>query len=111
MGGLAGARIATAGDDGLRAWRWEEVRRVWEPETVQSPSDLEVLTRDVDWKTWDGICEILATATCQTVIIWQFETAGAEKAEIGEGSWHVSRRVDVGHEVWKLSWMDMGNII
>jgi len=105
--GLDGARFATAGDNGVRVWAWDAHRSLWEAEAMYAPANAQVATRDVAWKAWDGIREMLASATQQVVVIWLYDTAEGDSC----GRWHPAQRVCIGEEVWKLSWTEMGNMI
>lgn len=105
--GFDGARLATAGDDGVRAWSRNEEKSRWEPEAMDISKESKAFSRDVVWKSWDGICEMLASATQQAVVIWRFE----EAAEGGSRSWRAAQRVPIGEEVWKLSWTDLGGML
>merc|ERR1712060_853998 len=106
MGGLAGARFATAGEDGVRVWRRDEARGSWEAEVVNTPADLASASmRDVTWRPWDGVCETLASASRQTVVIWRLE------GESSAGCWSAVQRVAIGQEAWRLSWTDLGGAL
>merc|ERR1711879_240189 len=94
------------GADGLRVWRFVETQGLWKPEQMDAPTDLTVPMREVAWKTWDGISEMLASAVGHDVIIWL-----AECRQGGVECWRMSQRVNVGQEVWHLQWTDMGNAL
>lgn len=117
--GLEGARLATAGDDGVKVWCWHGARGSWEPEAIeqdlplagphaargsalpQGPGDRPLAARDVSWKPWDGVCETLASVCGQSVFIW---TWGCNK-------WQATQEVPFSEEVWKASWADVGCIL
>lgn len=107
--GMKGARLATAGDGGIRVWRWAEDRAAWEAEPVEHslPSNLEDSARDVVWKPWDGSCEWLAAACGQSVVFWIFE----EESSKQPSSWRSAANLPLGEAVWKLSWSDVGGIL
>lgn len=104
--GLQGARFVTAGSDGVCVWRCNDgIETLVAPtsEPVLTPPDLaKAAHRDVAWKAWDGMDDMIASATGQDVIIWQFAT---------EAGWMIAACVSVQEEVWKVSWMEMGNIL
>jgi len=99
--GLRGARLATVGGDGLRAWRWNEVKAKWESESIAKDCDLQVAAHDVAWKPWDGNCDVLAVAVDKAVVVWHFENE----------RWSARQRVEIKQEVWKLAWMEMGSVL
>lgn len=105
--GLNGARLATAGADGLHVWCWNEVRGEWDAEAMDTTST-EAPACDVDWKPWDGCCEMIAVASGDVVALWYFEKAeGSSEAR----RWHAKQTVDVKQRVWKVSWMEMGSTL
>eukprot|EP00913_Durusdinium_trenchii_P000295 g269.t1 len=61
LGKLAGACLASAGDDGLRVWSILD---------VQGRCKEEEDFRDVAWKPWDGNYDTLACVRGQEVIFW-----------------------------------------
>lgn len=99
------ARLATAGGDGICVWHWDDGDS-WEPQKIKAPVDLRVATRDVVWKSWDGVCEMLASALSQTVVLWLLALDG-EHLEY----WYPAQRVSIKYEVWRLMWMDVGNVL
>lgn len=99
--GLQGARFATVGDDGLRVWRWNEVKAQWISDDIAKDADLQLAAHDVAWKPWDGNCEVLAVAVNKEVVFWYFE----------KEQWHAKQRVEIEQELWKLAWMEMGSVL
>uniref|UniRef100_A0A7S1PYN3 Protein transport protein SEC13 n=1 Tax=Alexandrium catenella TaxID=2925 RepID=A0A7S1PYN3_ALECA len=104
--GLAGARLASAGADGVRVWAWDAANSRWDPEPFEAADIRQKPARDVAWKPWDGVCETLASASGQEVAIWE-----QEAPEGGAGRWRAAGQVDLGEEVWKLSWTDIGGLL
>merc|ERR1712150_335454 len=122
--GMHGARLSTAGDDGVRIWRWNEALGSWDQETIDHalPVDAQgaprlssaaatstscdsVHIRDVAWKPWSGTADMLASASGSSVCIWtQDVTTDGTKTR-----WRAQRCVAVGEDVWKVSWQEMGN--
>eukprot|EP00933_Yihiella_yeosuensis_P041433 TRINITY_DN35823_c1_g1_i1.p1 TRINITY_DN35823_c1_g1~~TRINITY_DN35823_c1_g1_i1.p1 ORF type:complete len:341 (-),score=80.03 TRINITY_DN35823_c1_g1_i1:88-1032(-) len=94
---LAGARLASAGDDGLRVWRREADGR-WQEEPKEEVTGLKLPMRDVSFMPYDGIQELLATACGKQVVFWCCDG----------GRWKVNRRLDLKKEVWKLEWAEVG---
>lgn len=99
--GLKGARFATVGLDGLRVWRWNDVRLEWDPDSMAKDCDLQLAAHDVAWKPWDGNSDVLAVAIEKAVVFWCFENM----------RWTARQRVDINQEVWKLAWMEMGSVL
>jgi len=119
--GMKGARLASAGDSGIRVWRWADASSSWEAEAVDqvSPADAQarraesIVMRDVAWKPWDGISECLASAGGQVVYFWSQGDDGLDEASGAKvaGQWRVVSQVSLGEEVWKVSWSDVGGIL
>jgi len=116
--GMKGARLATAGDSGVRVWRWAEQTSSWEPELVdqQSASDTpsgSVIARDVAWKSWDGLSECLASASDESVLFWSQGDDGLDEASAAKtrGQWRVVAKVPLGEVVWKVTWSDIGGVL
>jgi hypothetical protein len=101
---LSGARLASAGDDGVKAWFWSDESKAWEAETMQASKDSQAIARDVAWKPWD---ETLASATRQAVFIWRLEANDDGVSR----SWRLVQQVPIGEEVWKISWSDIGGML
>jgi len=110
--GMQGARLATAGDDGIRVWRWSETTSSWDREASDQEAEA-VAARDVAWKQWDGICECIASACGQSVLFWTQGDDGLDEAaaERTPSCWRVAARVPLGEEVWKVSWSDVGGVL
>merc|ERR1711920_700550 len=69
---------------------------------VELPVDsTKAAHRDIAWKVWDGIDEMIASATGQDVFIWK----------VVDNCWQVAHRVGIRDEVWKITWMEMGNVL
>lgn len=100
-GSLAGARLASAGDDGVRIWRRDEAHSCWQEEKKEFGIDSKAIVRDVSWKPWDGIIETIAIADGQHVSFW-------ECAEASGSRWQQTARIDLKREVWKIEWADIG---
>ncbi|CAE7323368.1 SEC13 [Symbiodinium pilosum] len=99
-GSLAGACLATAGEDGLRVWHIQEVHgRVREEELEHS--ELKEPVRDVAWKPWDGCGDVLAFAKGKQV--------GFLRHESDSSGWTLEQPVKLDEEVWKLEWQPMGS--
>jgi len=107
LGGLKGARFATAGGDGVKVWRWDDAASCWAAESADVPADLAAPTRDVAWRAWDGIREMLASVHGQTVVVW----TGRDAGKAGLEQWRVETRVAIESEVWKVEWADTGNVL
>lgn len=123
--GMKGARLATAGDNGVCIWSWDDDEEKWWEEEVGDrappapaaetgavvpaspapPERPEKVARDVAWKPWDGLCEWLASACGETVVFWTQKDDG-----FGE-QWRAVEQVSLGEEVWKVSWSDIGGVL
>mmetsp|Transcript_5853 Transcript_5853/g.13081 ORF Transcript_5853/g.13081 Transcript_5853/m.13081 type:complete len:319 (-) Transcript_5853:48-1004(-) len=103
--GIAGARLATAGDDGVRVWSCSGSSSTWTSETVEALREAAPV-RDVAWRPWDGESEALASAVGELVVIWECKADAA-----GATQWRPVQRVAVGQEVWHLSWMEAGRTL
>lgn len=101
---LSGARLASAGDDGVKVWFWSDERKAWEAETSQASKDPQDIARDVAWKPCE---DTLASAARQAVFIWQLEAT----ADSADRSWRMVQEVPIGEEVWKISWSDIGGML
>jgi len=101
---LNGARLASAGDDGVKVWFWRDEFKAWEAETMQASKDSQAIARDVAWKPWD---ETLASATRQAVFLWRLEASD----DSANRSWRLVQQVPIGEEVWKISWSDIGGML
>eukprot|EP00401_Gymnodinium_catenatum_P076931 CAMPEP_0117605706 /NCGR_PEP_ID=MMETSP0784-20121206/79332_1 /TAXON_ID=39447 /ORGANISM="" /LENGTH=334 /DNA_ID=CAMNT_0005408759 /DNA_START=105 /DNA_END=1109 /DNA_ORIENTATION=+ len=116
--GLVGAQLATAGDDGVAVWCWNQAKGLWTQDAVDSASASGSVVRDVAWKPWDGVTEVLATAGGQHVQIWRRTgerpsavAVGSVAAAVGGGRWCVAQRIFVGADVWKVTWADGGAML
>jgi len=94
--GLSGARMASAGDDGVSVWRWDGGTWCREAQDAGAPG-----TRDVAWKPWDGKQEMLAAAVDESVAFWLE----------GESGWSISQRIQIGRPVFRVQWLEMGNLL
>ncbi|CAE7432161.1 sec13 [Symbiodinium natans] len=99
-GELAGACLATAGDDGVRVWHILEVHGRFREEELERPEPEEPV-RDVAWKPWDGCGDMLAFAKGKQV-------GFLRRQESGPG-WILDPPVKLDEEVWKLEWQPMGS--
>jgi len=111
--GMSGARVATAGDDGVRVWRYQDTLANWEPESIDFPSAAQAggsSARDAAWKPWDGVTEMLASASGSSVLIWQ-QSAAEGGSNITDSSWQVTTRVELPEDVWKVSWAQVGSAL
>lgn len=99
--GLYGARFATAGENGVCIWSWDEHRQLWLHEELCRDRP----TRDVAWKQWDGDVEMLACAEGDSVAFWSYEGRG------GLPAWQEARPVDLGHPVWRVEWSGVGGAL
>lgn len=104
--GLDGARLATAGDDGLRVWQWSAASSRWEAEVANGKASNDP-ARDVAWKPWDGVAETVAVAVGTTVRFWVCEQQGPNR----KAQWRPAETVDVGEEVWRVSWTEIGGVL
>lgn len=99
---LDGARVATAGGDGIKVWRYEDARAEWIPEPLATTS--QDPARDVAWRPWNGVQEALAVADGSEVRIWVREAEASS-------AWKISDRVQIGYPVWRLSWSAVGGAL
>jgi len=101
-GGLVGACLASAGEDGVRVWHILEVQGRFQEEELERPLDPkpEDAVRDVAWRPWDGCGDMLAFATGKRVSFLSRpdSSSGWSKEEVA-----------MAQEVWKLEWQPMGS--
>lgn len=103
---LSGARLATAGTEGLKVWRWDDHTCAWLPEEVRSSASFAASKgsiRSVAWQPFDGLGETIATASGNHVVLW------AEVA--GDRSWRPADEVDLGEAVWRVQWAHIGRML
>lgn len=98
LGKLAGACLASAGDDGLRVWSILDVQGRCKEEEVEKSENKDF--RDVAWKPWDGNYDTLACVRGQEVIFWCRDPSS---------TWVVEDRVNLEEEVWKIEWYQAGS--
>eukprot|EP00429_Kryptoperidinium_foliaceum_P036761 CAMPEP_0176159290 /NCGR_PEP_ID=MMETSP0120_2-20121206/81484_1 /TAXON_ID=160619 /ORGANISM="Kryptoperidinium foliaceum, Strain CCMP 1326" /LENGTH=123 /DNA_ID=CAMNT_0017496701 /DNA_START=33 /DNA_END=401 /DNA_ORIENTATION=- len=63
------------------------------------------LVRDVAWRPYLGMGELLASAAGCDVWIW------AQDGRDPEGCWRPRQRIPLGEDVWRVSWAPAGNVI
>ncbi|CAJ1334709.1 unnamed protein product [Effrenium voratum] len=96
-GSLAGACLASAGDDGLRVWQILEVQGRVTEEELDAAAKAPMC--DVAWKPWDGSYDTIASAKGRKVMFWCRDSV----------KWVVDQEVDFDEEVWKLEWYQAGS--
>lgn len=126
--GLAGARLASAGADGMKVWHYEEVGDIWvegavDPIARESSEATsgggaagrgQLAARDVAWKPWDGISDVIASATANTVHIWTASPGDQCTGLPGRTRpvrWTVCWRVALREAIWRLSWATSGGVL
>lgn len=99
---LNGARLASAGGDGVKVWRYDDARTEWIPEPMAETS--QTPARDVAWRPWNGVQEALAVANGNEVKIFVKETDAS-------AAWKLKDQVPVGYPIWRLSWSTVGGAL
>eukprot|EP00927_Polykrikos_kofoidii_P065537 TRINITY_DN61277_c0_g1_i1.p1 TRINITY_DN61277_c0_g1~~TRINITY_DN61277_c0_g1_i1.p1 ORF type:complete len:349 (+),score=50.88 TRINITY_DN61277_c0_g1_i1:70-1116(+) len=97
---LEGAQLATAGADGVKVWRWDSQRSSFVKDPMKQLEDASA--RDVAWKPWDGVTEMIASVAGKEVLIWN---------RVDSAPWQVAHSVSFGQDVWKISWAETGNML
>lgn len=99
---LHGARVASAGRDGIRVWCYDDACTEWKPEPIGEAS--QDPARDLAWRPWNGVQEALAVADGNEVRIWV-------KDADTSAAWRIKDRIPIGYPVWRLSWSAVGGAL
>lgn len=110
---LMGARLVAAGSKGVGVWRRTGDHGSWEPEAMdpkpapdaaaQDAGSASTAVRDVAWRYWDGIEEVIASVVGKAVDFWAVDKE--------TGKWRIQQRVTLDDDAWKASWTDVGNML